>query len=470
MITGVFIIFLVMALASSVVYGRNLIKTEKVDALFGNPERAKGGYHWIVAGSFSILLLWLYFSWDIARSFYPNSANEICQAAKVRDSLVPIKYIFPIEQRTLKSTAVVQRENKNIKKVKVELKELNIPNNNSLIQLLTEIELMMVSLADENNLEKTVIGKLDLISHKIEALTKAIQKEDYPDYQSLNDEEKEGLEKQFSWGATGMEVPFYPTTKRGVKLDAAAKEMKLIVEKFFLIKNDNPVFIKKAKTIKETIKQYKEGLKDSDKLEKEYIREIGKIAARITRSNIFPPKTLDNIEKAIRQFDYVQKKEQGDLGTIDTFLFPTGTIIASDSCSEQGTGRWLPKPTDTLRIFLKLLKPSEGYKNFPMLWYEMMGVNRIVGFIFPDWIADIIPGKFPVHSSDGTVKSNLKSTVLDIATGDFKAFSIPVPMGHIWDSFLRVFLGLVLGVIAGVPLGLFMGLSRFAKGYFDPCG
>ena len=103
-----------------------------------------------------------------------------------------------------------------------------------------------------------------------------------------------------------------------------------------------------------------------------------------------------------------------------------------------------------------------------MLWYEMKGVNRIIGFIFPDWIADIIPGKFPVHSSDGKVRSNFKSTVLDFATGDFKAFSVPVPTGHIWDSFLRVFLGLVLGVIAGVPLGLFMGLSRFAKGYFDP--
>ena len=41
-------------------------------------------------------------------------------------------------------------------------------------------------------------------------------------------------------------------------------------------------------------------------------------------------------------------------------------------------------------------------------------------------------------------------------------------MGHIWDSFLRVLLGLVIGIILGVPLGLFMGLNRFAKGFFDP--
>ena len=81
MITGIFTILIVLVLVSSIVYGRKLIKTEKVDAVFGNPERAKGGYHWVVAGSCSILLLWLYFSWDIARSFFPNSANEICQAA-----------------------------------------------------------------------------------------------------------------------------------------------------------------------------------------------------------------------------------------------------------------------------------------------------------------------------------------------------------------------------------------------------
>ena len=142
---------------------------------------------------------------------------------------------------------------------------------------------------------------------------------------------------------------------------------------------------------------------------------------------------MDNVEKAVVELDQIQKKEQGNLKIIDTLFFPTGKINASNSCSEQGTGRWLPKPTDTLRIFVFLSNPNEGYKNFPMLWYEMMGVNRIVAFIVPDWIADIMPGKYPVHSSDGTVKSNLKSTVLDITTGNFKAFSIPVPTGHIWD-------------------------------------
>ena len=150
-------------------------------------------------------------------------------------------------------------------------------------------------------------------------------------------------------------------------------------------------------------------------------------------------------------------------------LFPAGTIVASGpTCAEDGPGRWLPKPSDTFRIFGDLLKPSVGFKMIPMIWYEMMGVNRIVGFILPDWIADVMPGKYPVHSEDGTVKPNFKSKVLDGVTGEVDAVKIPVPTGHIWDSFLRVFLGLTLGIIFGVPLGLFMGLNRFAKGFFDP--
>ena len=152
-----------------------------------------------------------------------------------------------------------------------------------------------------------------------------------------------------------------------------------------------------------------------DGLELEYIKDIKKLVRRIEYASIFPPKTLDELEKSIRAFDEVQKNEQGNLRIIDIVLFPAGTIVASGpQCSEAGPGRWLPKPSDTFRIFGELLKPSVGYKMIPMLWYEMMGVNRIVGFILPDWIADIMPGKYPVHNQDGTVDPNFKSKMLDI--------------------------------------------------------
>ena len=114
MITGFVTFFTIFAVVGAILYGRRLIKTEKTDAVFGNPERAKGGMHWVVVGSSFLLLSWLYYSWDIAKSFYPKSANELCQVAKAHESLLSLKYLFPIVERQHKSTAIIKRENVNI--------------------------------------------------------------------------------------------------------------------------------------------------------------------------------------------------------------------------------------------------------------------------------------------------------------------------------------------------------------------
>jgi len=471
MLTGLFIILLIIILIATIVYGKRLIKVEKIDAVFGNPERSKGGYHWIIAGSCSILLLWFYFSWDVARSFFPNSANELCQVAKVRDSLVSIKYVFPIEQKTLKSSDFIKRENRNIELLNNQIKQSSIANKDKdkLIFLLVETQSLIKILSDEKYLNPEIKNKVLGVANQIDSLSKNIQNKNYPEFDSLSSEEKIAIKKQGFWGETGAEVPFYPNTKFGLKFDAASKELNKIVEQFFLIKNNSEVFEKKSKELDSVIENYRDTLAESQEVETQFAREVSKIYGRVTRSNIFPANVLDPVEQSVVRFEEVQKKEQGSLKIIDTLLFPGGTVVASgQTCSEQGSGRWLPKPTDTLKEFLHLLDPNQGYKNVPLFWYEMMGINKVVDFILPDWIADLVPGKYPVHNNEGKVISNFKSNVLDIATGNFELFSIPVPSGHIWDSFLRVFLGLTLGILCGVPLGLFMGLSRFAAGYFDP--
>ena len=471
MLTGLFIILLIIILIATIVYGKRLIKIEKIDAVFGNPERSKGGYHWIIAGSCSILLLWFYFSWDVARSFFPNSANELCQVAKVRDSLVSIKYVFPIEQKTLKSSDFIKRENRNIELLNNQIKQSSIANKDKdkLIFLLVETQSLIKILSDEKYLNPEIKNKVLGVANQIDSLSKKIQNKSYPEFDSLSSEEKIAIKKQGFWGETGAEVPFYPNTKFGLKFDAASKELNKIVEQFFLIKNNSEVFEKKSKELDSVIENYRDTLAESQEVETQFAREVSKIYGRVTRSNIFPANVLDPVEQSVVRFEEVQKKEQGSLKIIDTLLFPGGTVVASgQTCSEQGSGRWLPKPTDTLKEFLHLLDPNQGYKNVPLFWYEMMGINKVVDFILPDWIADLVPGKYPVHNNEGKVISNFKSNVLDIVTGNFELFSIPVPSGHIWDSFLRVFLGLTLGILCGVPLGLFMGLSRFAAGYFDP--
>jgi len=159
----------------------------------------------------------------------------------------------------------------------------------------------------------------------------------------------------------------------------------------------------------------------------------------------------------------------GTLKWIDAFAMPGGRVISGNTaCSEQGSGRWLPKPSDTVATFVRLANPSIGFKNIPLLSIKQKPLAEMAGFLIPDWIADLVPGEYPRHKADGTIGENLKSKVLNVATGNFASISVPVPTGHIWDSIMRVLAGLFFGIILGVPLGLLMGLSRLAKGFFDP--
>jgi len=474
MITGIITFLIIFAVIGSILYGQKLIKTEKSDAVFGNPERAKGGVHWVIVGSSFLLFTWLYYSWDIAKAFYPKSANELCQVAKVNESLLSLKYLFPIEERSHKSTALIKRENINISDKITEIEKspgLKNQDKEKFINLLNKTRKTIPLLTNEKYLELETKNIINDLTNRINKLAENFSKDTYPSPLSDEEENKriEATKNQLGWGATGMEVPPLPESKVGLKFHAAAQELNSISDEFFAMRNHNPEYLGLIKEIREEIKKYRNSLDDDQELETTYIKEIKKLGQRIEYESVFPPNTLDEMEKAIRAFDKVQKKEQGATRIKDMLLFPGGTIVASGpTCAEDGPGRWLPKPSDTFRIFGDLLKPSVGFKMIPMIWYEMMGVNRIVGFFLPDWIADILPGKYPVHSSDGTVKPNFKSKVLDVVTGEFETFKIPVPTGHIWDSFLRVFLGLTLGIILGVPLGIFMGLNRFAKGFFDP--
>ncbi len=484
MLTQIVTFLIFFAVIGCILYGRRLIKTERVDAVFGNPDRARGGTHWIIVGSSFLLLVWLYYSWDIAKGFYPKSANELCQVAKVNDSLLGLKYQFPIEQREFKSTAQIKKENKNLKAILNEIKfskDLNSQQKTELTEFINKTIQLIPLLTNEDLIENETKFKIDNITGKINLLTENFRKPDYPfETEQEANERLKAVNEQGDWGiikvqsGTGsientIEVPLVPETKRGLKFDAAAKELQIISDEFFKLRNHNPQFKDKIKELKDEIKAYRKNLDDTQEVASTYAKDIVKIARRIEFASIYPPNALNEMQNAIINFDVAQKEAQGGLRFIDIFLFPAGTIVASGpSCSEQGSGRWLPKPSDTFDKFMLMLKPSVGYKEIPLLWIDLVDVSKMIGFILPDWIADILPGEYPVHTQDGIVKQNFKGQVLKLVTGDFKLFKVPVPYGHIWDSFLRVFLGLVFGILIGVPLGLFMGLNRFAKGFFDP--
>ena len=227
---------------------------------------------------------------------------------------------------------------------------------------------------------------------------------------------------------------------KGLKFDAAAQELKVISDEFFKLRNHNFQYKSVMKEIKDDVKAFRKAADDSEEVASTLAKDVLKIARRIEYASIFPPNTLNGMQKSILTFDEVQKNEQGSLRLVDIFYFQQEQLYqVVQIVLNKVQGRWLPKPSDTLSKFILLSKPSVGFKNIPLLWFEMMDVSKIVGFILPDWIADIIPGKYPVHNEFGVVEPNFKSKVLSVVTGEFKLFKIPVPMGHIWDSFLRVF-------------------------------
>ena len=170
MFTQIVTILIIVSIVGCILYGRRLVKTEKIDAVFGNPERAKGGTHWIIVGSSAILLIWLYYSWDIAKGFYPKSANELCQVGKVNDSLLGLKYQFPIEEREFKSTSQIKKENKNLAKLSNEIKnskELNNEQKTILVSFINKTNQLIPLLTNEDLLENETREKMQSLVLKI---------------------------------------------------------------------------------------------------------------------------------------------------------------------------------------------------------------------------------------------------------------------------------------------------------------
>jgi len=458
---------LIIALIACWVYGRRLIRTEKTDAVFGNPAKALGGWHWIVSGVATIVLIWLYFSWDAARAFFPNAANELCQVAKVNTAVNPMRSAFPFDARLPKGTVILERENRQIQRITGDLVNGDFTDEEraQLELYLGRAQGLLDSMAADGSVDAETTAAIADVAARIDALTLQLDSDELPP--GVDAKIIQARETQPGWGDSNQEVPIDPTSLRGALFDSIAKPMSEISSTFTKIRNTNANFLAEVDLLAEDLKTLADQ-SESDPV-KAITRDMNKLLKRVDNGAVFPPGALDPIETALTEFKTVQDKKQGSLKYIDAIAMPTGTILAGNTaCSEQGSGRWLPKPSDTFATLARLSDPEVGYKGFPLLWFKQKPLAEMVGFLIPDFVADLIPGAYPRHNADGTITANFKSQVLDIATGNFSSPSVPVPTGHVWDSIMRVLAGLFLGIVLGVPLGLFMGLSRFAKGFFDP--
>jgi len=169
-----------------------------------------------------------------SKIFYPKSANELCQVAKVNESLLSLKYLFPIEERQHKSTALIKRENINISDKIVEIQSspnLKGQDKELFISLLNKTRLTIPLLTNEKILENETKIKIKELTNRINQLTEEFQKISYP-VESIEEKNKriKASKKEGKWGASGtavenkIEIPIIPKTKKGLKFDAAAQE------------------------------------------------------------------------------------------------------------------------------------------------------------------------------------------------------------------------------------------------------
>jgi len=204
---GLLFLFLLATLVWTWMHGRKVIATEKTDAVFGNPERAFGGYHWVIAGVSSVLLIWLFFSWDAARSFFPRAANELCQVAKVTTALNPVRSVFPIESRLLKGTELLARDSRQLDDLQAQLSNLPVSEQDraELGKSVDSLRTMLVSMADSDNLDAATESAISDIANRINEVTAKMQSPDYPG--EPNAAALEAGLAQAGWGRSTTEVP-----------------------------------------------------------------------------------------------------------------------------------------------------------------------------------------------------------------------------------------------------------------------
>ncbi|MGB2491925.1 MAG: ABC transporter permease [Candidatus Puniceispirillum sp.] len=469
------IIILVVSFIWSIIVGRRQTELRAKDEVFGDPERTKGGWYWAVCGVSALLLLWFHYSWGTARAVFPNSANELCQIAKVDESMASISAALPIGSRYLKSTTLVVRNGQQVDSLAAampagifsskEESEINI--------VLAEMHALMATLSNPDYVDPEAIAELADVERALGDLA-AILREGpngaTPGADAL---------AQPKWGTSEVEIPMLPMTPRGVMFDKISADIIPITDQFLNIRNMSPEAQKLVASIKAAIATLKTSdpsmtLDESgEKTRKAYIKAIDRIFKRLDDGVIFPSESMQGIHKAVANIYTAVDGAKGGLSIIESLFFPGQGIVKSRTlCTEQGPGRWLPKPTDVIATFGQLANPNletgGGYKGSTLLWWKWLSIADVVDFLIPDGLVDALPGSYGTHGTAGEFKPNYKDKLLAVAQGDVYMGSIPMLDGHIWDSLFRVIVALTLGILLGVPLGIYMGVSRFFKSFFDP--
>ncbi len=475
-IAAFLIILLLITFVFSIVIGRRLSAIRDKDEVFGDPERTKGGWYWAVCGVSALLLIWFYFSWGSARAYFPKSANELCQVAKLHDAVSPINAALPSGSRYFKSTTLVARNSEQLRALRAgfPVAAFSAAEGTEVESLFDELHGLIGIYSDPDKQDPESNSKLASLVDEINGLSGRLR-DGHSGYEPAPE-----AASQSAWGLTHIEIPLLPETARGALFDKVANDAQGVAKNFLKARNAPPAAVDAIADIRARIDVLAAGaapegadeaaLKDRNN----FIKSLDRIFKRLDDGTIFPAAALDGVDDAMAGLQQATQSAKGfGLRFVESGFMPGGSIIKSRTqCTEQGSGRWLPKPTDVVAKFGLLANPDleagGGFKGTPLFWWKWLPIADVVGFFTPDWIADVIPGEFGRHGPDGNFEPNLKDRVLAFAQGDVPMGHVPMFAGHIWDSLFRVLVALALGILLGVPLGIFMGVSRFFKSFFDP--
>ena len=469
------IIILVIAFVFSILEGIRQTRSRAKDEVFGDPERTKGGWYWALCGVSALLLVWFYYSWGAARAIFPSAANELCQVAKVEEAMSPITAALPVSSRYLKSTTLVVRNAAQVDKLAASMPaEVFTPREQAKLTLaVLQIRDLLGVLSNPDMSDPNAESALLAVEMDLRDIAARLQ----ADYIDLRPEDM--AFEQPKWGTSEIEIPIMPITSRGVLIDSVTPDLQQIAKTFLKVRNISPeaeqliaetkVLLKELKTPDQSI-LLDEAQEDTRKA---YVKAVDRIFKRIDDGTIFPSKSMDGVHTAINEIFFSLNVAKGGLSIIESLFFPGEGIVKSRTqCTEQGSGRWLPKPTDVVATFSTLANPDlesgGGYKGTTLLWWKWLPIADVVALLIPDGLVDMLPGSYGTHGDSGQFKPNYKDRLLAVAQGDVNLGFVPMLDGHIWDSLFRVLVAMGFGVLVGVPLGIYMGVSRFFKSFFDP--
>ncbi|MGB2028965.1 MAG: ABC transporter permease, partial [Candidatus Puniceispirillaceae bacterium] len=469
------IIGLIIAFVWSIRTGVKETSLRARDEVFGDPERTRGGWYWALCGVSALMLVWFYYSWGTARAVFPQAANELCQVAKIDESLAPVSAALPITSRYLKSTTLVVRNRDQISKLAaaVPLAALSGNEQEQLRTALDQTERLITILSDPAMIDAGAVGELADIERDILILADRLKQG------AAGLEVSQEALSQPKWGTSEVEIPLLPMTPRGVLFDTVSQEITPIADRFLKIRNLSPEaksLITSTAAILKDLKGREPALQLDEaqtKARKAYIKAVDRIFKRIDDAIIFPSEAMQGVDSAMGALFVAVDDAKGNLGIVESLFFPgVGIVKSRTQCTEQGPGRWLPKPTDVVATFGTLANPDldngGGYKGTTLLWWKWLNIADVVGFLIPDGLVDMLPGGYGTHGADGEFLPTYKDHLLAFAQGDVYLGSVPMLDGHIWDSMFRVIVAMSLGILLGVPLGIYMGVSRFFKSFFDP--